>query len=75
MKSVERLRQALAPQRAAMTGTVIGIDGDLLRIRTLRGVVTATGGRDLRVDDDVLVRDGVVLRRVRPASSVPVYYV
>jgi hypothetical protein len=54
---------------------VIGIDGDVLRVRTLRGVVEASASGAFRVGDEVLLRDGIVQGRVTPAASVPVYYV
>lgn len=59
------------------TGAIVSIDGSVVRVRTARGLIDAKNVEAARyaVGEEVLVRDGAVQGRVKPAASVPVYYV
>lgn len=77
MNPAKELRRLLAGAPQTLTGTVIAVDGQALKVRTAHGVRDAksVGDATYRVDDEVLVKDGIVQGRVTPAAQVPVYYV
>lgn len=60
-----------------LTGTVLTVNGQGLKVHTGQGVVDARSvdATTYRAGDEVLLRDGIVMGRVAPESSVPIYYV
>lgn len=78
MNPALRLRELLGAGRAAnLTGTVIAVDGQALKVRTSRGVIDARSvdATTYRDGDQVLVREGIVQGRVKNDADVPVYHV
>jgi len=64
-------------QVSNLTGTVVSVEGQVLKVRTGRGMVDARSvdATVYRIDDEVLVREGIVQGRVKLTAVVPVYYV
>lgn len=72
------LRRILAAQAPRISGQVLErLDGNRYRISVPRGTVeaVATGNAAFVVGDEVMLREGVILGRVKPAASVRVYSV
>lgn len=77
MSAYDELRRLLGQRKAEITGTVLTVAGQSLAVQTARGTIEARSP-DATVylaGDEVLLRDGIVLGRVKPAASVPVYEV
>lgn len=55
------LTRLLAPD-ATILGSVVGIDGSLVRVATARGALTVNSTDVLTVGDRVLVRNGLAVR-------------
>lgn len=77
MKSIQQLKQYLAPAPTVKTGTVLSVSGQAVQVNTASGVVDARSvdATTYRAGDEVLLRGGIVSGRVRAAASVPIYYV
>jgi hypothetical protein len=72
------LKQLIAGGRPSnLTGTVLTVDGQTLKVRTARGIIDgrSVDATTYRAGDEVLMRDSIVQGKVKPAASVPVYFV
>lgn len=70
------LRQMLGERTQTLTGTVLSVDAQAVKVRTAQGVIDARSiDGAFSVGDDVLIKGGIVQGRVKPAASVPIYYV
>lgn len=71
------LRRLLQRQAASVTGSVVSVSGQALKVRTAQGVIDARSvdATAYNAGDEVMLRDGVVRGKVKPINSVPVYYV
>jgi len=65
------LTQLLAPESAEM-GSVVGIQGSLIRIATARGAVMARTVDVLAVGDRVQVRNGIATKSPVARQAYPV---
>lgn len=77
MNPAEELKRLLAGPPRHVTGTIISVDGQALKVRTARGVIDArsTDAAVYRAGQGVLLRDGIVQGRVAAESDAPIYYV
>lgn len=77
MNPAEELKRLFAGPPRNVTGTIISVDGQALKVRTARGVIDArsTDAAVYRVGQSVLLRDGIVQGRVAAEADVPVYRV
>ena len=72
------LRKILATQAPRASGVVIEApSGDRYRIRASSGTVeaAAAGNAAFAPGDEVMVRDGVILGRIKPSRNVRAYTV
>lgn len=65
------LTRLLAPD-ATLIGSVVGIDGSLVRVATARGAITVSSTDVLSVGDRVLVRNGLAVRAPVARQVFPV---
>lgn len=78
MKPLLRLKRLLADGPTQFSGAIVeAVGGDRYRVRGPGGVTeaAAVGGAAFVRGDEVMVRDGVIIGRVRPSAQVPVYRV
>jgi len=78
MSSLNELRRFFAQPPQEASGTVVErIDADRYRISVGAGSIeaVATGGAAFKVGDEVLVRSGVILGRLKAISLLRVYTV
>ena len=68
---LKALTQLLAPESAEM-GSVVGIQGSLIRIATARGAVMARTVDVLAVGDRVQVRNGIATKSPVARQAYPV---
>ncbi len=68
---LKALTQLLAPDAAEM-GSVVGIQGSLIRIATARGAVMARTVDTLAVGDRVQVRNGIATKSPVARQAYPV---
>lgn len=72
------LRRLLLKSALQTSGTIIEVLRDSsYRVRTVSGSVSAsaTGNAAFQLGDEVLVANGIIVGRVNPARSIPVYEV
>lgn len=65
------LTRLLIPD-ATLIGSVVGIDGSLVRVATARGAITVGSTDALTVGDRVLVRNGLAVRAPVAQQVFPV---
>lgn len=78
MNPIQQLKRLLAGPPSQFSGEVVeALGADRYRVRGPGGVVEAitSGGLAFVRGDEVMVRDGVILGRVRSTEQVPVYRV
>jgi len=78
MNPLIELKRLLADAPKQFSGAVVeSVDRNRYRVRGPGGVTEAAaiGGAAFVRGDEVMVRDGVIIGRVRPSAQVPVYRV
>ncbi|MBF0189086.1 MAG: hypothetical protein HQL50_14280 [Magnetococcales bacterium] len=73
MSSPLRELQSLLTDRRPISGKVVEISGDMVRVATAHGMVEV-GGTGLQIGEAVMVRDGVAVR-VQGLADAPVFRV
>ncbi len=68
---LQELTRLIAPD-ATLIGAVVGFNGSLVRVATVRGAVTARSLDALAIGDRVLVRHGIATRAPMARHIYPV---
>lgn len=75
MNASRELQQWLSTGNS-ISGSVVALTGDLIKVRTSQGIRTVRKGiaTELALGDIVRIANDVLVGRLRRESAVPVYY-
>jgi len=77
MSIIDELRGVLNPVRSYSTGKVVNIQGDRVKVSTIKGQLDckSTLLSTLGEGDQVHIENGVIVGRLQPETSLKRYYI